>query len=252
VTDDRTGAPAPDDGPRLSEQFATAARRSALGHVQPGQTPTGADLMQAIGGVRGLVESILPGLMFLIVYVITKDVFWSVAAPAVVSVVFIVWRLVRREPVGSAIVGALGIAISAALALFTGQAKDNFVPGFLINAAGLLIMVVSLIARRPFIGIAAGFLIGSKKWRRDKAKVRVATIATFLWVGLFGARLAVELPLYVADATEGLAAAKLLMGVPLYAAVLWVTWLLLRAAWTKAPPATASAAAPSGPAPTAR
>jgi hypothetical protein len=48
---------------------------------------------------------------------------------------------------------------------------------------------------------------------------------------MFALRLAVELPLYFAQATQGLATMKLLLGVPLYAGVLWVTWLLMRVAY---------------------
>ena len=58
-------------------------------------------------------------------------------------------------------------------------------------------------------------------------------VATWCWVGLFAARLAFELPLYFAGQTELLGSVKLIMGVPLYAALLWVTWLLVRAAYAK-------------------
>ena len=44
--------------------------------------------------------------------------------------------------------------------------------------------------------------------------------------------LAVELPLYFTDQTSALATAKLLLGVPLYAIVLWITWLLVRSVWS--------------------
>jgi cation transporter-like permease len=74
-------------------------------------------------------------------------------------------------------------------------------------------------------------LLGDDDWRANPAKLRVAAIATVLWTALSALRLAVQLPLYLAGATEALAATKLVMGVPLYAALLWVTWLLVRTAW---------------------
>jgi hypothetical protein len=46
--------------------------------------------------------------------------------------------------------------------------------------------------------------------------------------------LAVQVPLYLAQATAALAATKLLMGVPLYAALLWLTWLMMRSALSAA------------------
>jgi hypothetical protein len=199
--------------------------------VTPGETPTAGALLAAIGGVRGLIESILPGLGFLVTYTITQNLVPSVLAPLGLAVVFIIVRVLTRQPVTTALAGALGIGISAALALLTGNANDNFVPGFFINAGVLLVMIVSLIARRPFVGVIVGLLLGDDDWRRNAAKMRVAAVATVLWATLSALRLAVQVPLYLAESTEALAATKLVMGVPLYAMLLWVTWLLVRTAW---------------------
>ncbi len=223
--------PADDAVPTFREAMSAAARRSGLGKVTPGETPTAGALLAAIGGVRGLVESILPGLGFLVTYTITHNLVPSVLAPLGLALVFIVVRVVTRQPATTALAGALGIGISAALALLTGNANDNFVPGFFINSGVVLVMIVSLIARRPFVGVIVGLLLGDDDWRRNPAKLRVATVATILWAALSAVRLAVQVPLYLAQSTEALAATKLLMGVPLYAALLWVTWLLVRTAW---------------------
>ena len=145
---------------------------------------------------------------------------------------FVIVRLVTKQPVTSAIAGALGIGISAALALWTGRAADNFLVGLIINGVLLVVMLVSIAVRRPFIGVLVGLLVGDPGWREDKAKYKVALVATVLWALLPALRLAVELPLYLADATDALAAAKLIMGVPLYAILLWVSWLLIRTAWS--------------------
>ena len=225
------GTPAEEAQPTFRDALSAAARNSGLGKVKPGETPTAGALLAAIGGVRGLIESILPGLGFLITYTVTQSLLPSVLAPLALAVVFIVVRIVMRQPVTTAIAGALGVGISAALALFTGNANDNFVPGFVINTVVLLIMVVSLIARRPFVGVIVGLLLNDDDWRKDPAKLRVAAIATILWAGLSALRLAVQVPIYFADIPGALAATKLVMGVPLYAALLWVTWLLVRTAW---------------------
>lgn len=223
--------PADEAIPTFREAMAAAAARSGLGRVTPGETPTGGALLAAVGGVRGLVESILPGLGFLVVYTITKNLVPSVVAPLVVAVVFIVIRIVTRQGLTTSIAGALLLGISAGLAIFTGNPSDSFVPGFFINGTVVLVIVISFIARRPFIGLVVGLLLNDDDWRKDPAKLRVATIASILWIGLFGLRLAVEVPLYLAHNPSALAATKLIMGVPLYAALLWVTWLLVRTAW---------------------
>ena len=221
-----------DPQPGLSELVTAAARKSSFGHVTPGEAPTAHALLGAIGGIRGLVESILPGLGFLIVFTITHAVLPSVLVPLALALIFIVICLVTRQPVTSAIAGALGIGVSAIIALVTGRAEDNFVPGFIINIVMVVVMLGSIAVRRPLIGVLTGFLVGDKTWRQDPAKVRVAYIATALWALLPALRLAVEIPLYLAHSADGLAAVKLVMGVPLYAILLWVTWLLIRSAWT--------------------
>ena len=217
--------------------FAAAARRSGLGKVAPGENPSGSALLAAMGGVRGLVESILPGLGFLVVYTITQQLLPSVLFPLGLAVIFVLVRVVARQPWTSAVAGVVGIALSAGLALLTGRAEDNFVFGFLINAAFLLALLISLAARWPLIGVIASLITGEgSTWRQDRAKVKVAVIATILWCGLFGLRLAVELPLYFAGNTQALATLKLILGVPLYAALLWVTWLLVRTAYARPEP----------------
>ncbi len=233
-------AAAPDESDRgdapaeasLSDVFAAAARRSGLGHVTPGQAPTASALLGAIGGVRGLVESILPGFLFLIVFTVTQELVPSVVAPTVIAIGFIAVRAVQRQPVVPAIAGAIGIGISAALALTTGRAEDNFVIGLTINAVMVAVMLVSIAVRRPLIGVVAGLLTNDEHWRADPAKRKVAFVATVLWAALPALRLIVQLPLYLAENAQGLAATKLIMGVPLYAILLWVTWLLVRSAWT--------------------
>jgi hypothetical protein len=219
----------------LSDALSSAARKSGIGQVVPGETPTAFALLTAIGGVRGIVESILPGLVFLIVYTLTQDLLPSVLIPVGVGVLFVALRLISRTTASSAIVGLFGIGASALLAIFSGRAVENFVLGFYINGAWIVALVVSLIARWPLIGVIVGLLRGEgSHWRDDKAKFRVAFIATILWIALFSTRLAVQMPLYFADEAQWLGGTKLIMGLPLYAAVLWITWLLVSAVYKPA------------------
>lgn len=227
-SDDHEAAPQPS----FSEAFSAAVKKAGIGQVTPGETPTANSLLKAIGGIRGLVESILPGLGFLVIYTITQQLLPSVIAPLVIAVIFIVVRVIGKSPVMPAVAGFLGVGISAVLALITGKPEDNFVPGLIINSVSIVVLLVSLAVRWPLIGLIAGALTGDiTGWKADRAKVKVVTVATWCWVGLFVLRLAVQAPLYFSGQTQWLASTKLLMGVPLYAMVLWVTWLLCRAAF---------------------
>ncbi len=151
-----------------------------------------------------------------------------------IAVGFIAVRAIQRQPVMPAITGAIGIALSAGLALLTGSAANNFLLGFVINGVAVVALVVSLLVRRPLIGVLVGLLTGDDHWRHDAAKLKVAYVTTVLWLLLSGLRLAVQVPLYLADLPDALAATKLLMGVPLYLGLLWVTWMLVRTAWQPA------------------
>jgi hypothetical protein len=242
MSDDRAGSPTP---PTFSEALSAAAQKSGFGQVTPGETPTAGALLGAMGGVRGIVESLLPGFVFVFVYAITQQTLPSVLIPAGIAVLFVLIRVLTRTPVVPALVGLLGIAVSAALAIFSGNAKENFVLGFWLNGAYVVALLVSLAVRWPVIGVIVGLLRGEgSAWRTDRAKYRVAFVTTVLWTCLFAARLAVQVPLYYADQTQLLGGAKLIMGLPLYAATLWVTWLLVRAVYAKG---AAAASAPDAP-----
>lgn len=222
-----------DAGAELRHALAQAAQRSGFGRVAPGERPTAQALWAAVGGVRGLVESLLPGFLFLVVYTITAEVTPSVLIPVAVAVVFVLVRAVTGSPMMPAVVGLVGIALSAGLALWSGRAEENFLLGFVINGVWLVALLVSLAVRRPLIGVITALLTGDHAWRDDPAKRTVLTVTTWLWVGLFSLRLGVQVPLYLAEQAAALAATKLLMGLPLYAAVLWVTWLMVRAVYAR-------------------
>jgi hypothetical protein len=214
-----------------SDRVAKALGESAFGTVRPGEAPTSEALWAAVGRTRGVIEALLPGIGFLVVYTLTQDLVWSVSAPLAVAVAFILARLVQKSPVMPAIAGLVGIAASAGVALWSGRPEDNFLLGFLVNGLWVVGLLISLAVRRPLVGVFAAVLVGDESWRSDPATRRVATSATWLWVGVFSARLAVQLPLYFAGQVSALALAKLMMGIPLYAAALWFTWLLMRAVY---------------------
>lgn len=217
---------------------AGEARRGGLSRAVEaglaGETATAKGLLDAIGGWRGIVESLLPATVYLVCFVITRDGQLSIIAPVVLSVSAILVHLVRREPVTAAISGLIGVIVCAAAVLLTGEGSSYFVPGFYINAAWIVAYSVSLIVGWPLIGLVLGFLRGSlTEWRRVPVLKHAAQLTSVLWLIVFSARLAVQLPLYFADragasgALEALGIARLVMGVPLFALAVLFTWLVL-------------------------
>lgn len=242
------GAGRPGGGELADEfgrQLAAAAERSGLGALARDERLSARDLVTAIGGVRGILEALLPGLVFLVVYssltsfarVDTQAALVPALAASVgLAVVFTVARLIGKGQPTQAVAGLVGVLASAGLALWTGRAEDNYVLGFWTNGAYALGLLISLLVRWPALGLIVGFLMNDGvAWRADRRKYRIAQFLTVVWIGLFVARLAVQLPFYFAGNVEALGATRLLMGVPLYALVLVFTWLVVRAAYPAKP-----------------
>jgi hypothetical protein len=225
-------APVPEEAeatPSFSESLSAAVRQSGFAQLKPGETPSGRALLGAIGGIRGIIESIVPGIAYLAIYLPTRNLLIAVLVPAFIALVFVVARAGARSSMSSAVTGAVLLAITAVLTLITGRAVNNFVPGILINAVFFVVMLASILARWPIIGLVVGLLFGDVTgWRADPVKRRILTIATWFWVALFAVRLIVEVPLYFADNVAALGVVRLVTSVPLYAVCLWATWLLVR------------------------
>lgn len=213
----------------LSEQIGAMAARSGY-DAMASNASTGRQMLAVMGGPRGIIEAVLPGLAFVLTFSLTQNLPLTLGISVGIAVAFTVWRLIERKPLMSALAGLAGVALSAILSLVTGRAEDNFLLGFWTNgvyAAGLL---VTVLIGWPAVGVISGFLTDlGTRWRQDKRLRRWFTILTLGWVGFFALRLVVQLPLYYAGAVAALGTAKLVMGVPLYAPALVGTWWVVRA-----------------------
>lgn len=214
----------------MEDSKPSPASRLGLHNDQGDLSITKQSVLGAVGGWIGVVESILPALIFVTTLAFTKQTLISVIAAATVSAIFLVIQVVRKKPVTQAVAGAIGIAISAFLPLRDGgHAADYFLQGFFTNAIYLAVLFVSVLVRWPIVGVLIGLLLGdTKSWRSDKTKLRRFQAATGIWIALFAGRLLVQVPLYFANQTELLGIFRIAMGVPLYAICIWFTWLLVR------------------------
>ena len=209
----------------FAELAQEMAAKSALVRKDNGHI----DLLAAAGGIRGIAESVLPGLVFLVVFTLTRNLAWSLAASVAVAVVFLVARLAQRTPLTQSLAGIAGVALSAVLAMTTGKAENFYLWGFLTNAGYILAMVISIAVRWPVLGLLFGYARNEGiRWRDQPERLRAYRVATWIIIGVLAARLAVQLPLYLAGQVDALGAMRLIMGVPLYALGLWVAWLLSR------------------------
>ncbi|MCR2811848.1 DUF3159 domain-containing protein [Microbacterium sp. zg.Y1090] len=239
--DDALEPPEPRASDVLGQALSGAARRAGLDPTD--DRPTGHVVWRAMGGWRGVLESVLPGLVFVVAYTLTIDratgeanLPLSLGLSVGLALVFTVVRLVQRTPPSAAIGGLIATAVAAGLALLTGRGEDNFIPGFITNAAYGTALLVSALIGWSLIGLAAGYLMGEgAAWRRDPRKRRVFFWLAIAWAMLFYARLAVQFPLYLAGDVATLGTLKLVMGLPLFAPLVAVTWLAARALYRRPP-----------------
>lgn len=183
-----------------------------------------------LGGRHGIAESGLPAIAFVTVYTLGGQRIAPAAWVAVgVAAVLTVIRLLRRETLQFALAGFAGVALAAFVADRTGRAEDFFLPGLLLNAGYAAAYLISIAVRWPLIGVFVETATGrGRAWRDDREKVRLYARASWIWVGVFSARLLVQLPLYAAGALVALGIARAAMGVPIFAIALWLTYLVLR------------------------
>jgi len=232
---------APSASELLGAALGGAAKRAGLDPSE--SAPTRHVVWAAMGGWRGILESVLPSLIFVVVFTATYDrttqtgnLWLSLGLSVGLAAVFTIIRLVTKSPPAAAIGGLIATAGAAALALWTGRGQDNFVLGFITNGAYGSAFLVSALIGWPLIGLAVGFLMNEgTRWRADKRKRRVFFWLSIAWAGLFALRLGVQLPLYFAGDVTALGTLKLIMGLPLFAPMVAVTWLAVRALYPPTP-----------------
>lgn len=200
----------------LSASMGANMRRTANGDV---------DILHAIGGWRGLVESSLPAVAFLVLFTVTKELNLSLIAALAAAGVFTLIRLVQGSKLVSALTGLVGVAICAFAAYRTGNASDYFVVGFWTNGVYILAYLLSMLVRWPLMGLIFAVIRGEAlTWRQNPVRLRQYMLATWIITVLMMLRLAVQVPLYFANNVEALGATRLIMGLPLYALGVWLAW----------------------------
>ena len=187
-------------------------------------------LDRAIGGWRGLFDSGAPTLVFVIVYLLQSDnLQFALWAALTVGVTIAVYRIIRKDSLQQVIAGLIGVGIAAGFSAWTGKAENFFLPGLLTNAAYGSAFLISILVRWPLFGVFLGFFTGTgTKWRTVTQYRRAASVATWIWVGMFFLRLTVQLPLYLTGAIGALGVMKVVMGWPLFLASAYFTYRLLQ------------------------
>lgn len=201
-------------------------------HPEPGApNDTGAEppiaiadaVREQLGGVRGMVESSLPLLVFVVVNIATtlKPALWAAVGSAVLVALY---RLIRRDSIRHAVNGLLAVGIAAFIAARTGRAADFYIVNILRNTGGALLFGVSVLVRRPLVGYVWRFVAEiPPDWRERPALVRTFSLVSLVWAAMFAIRAAVQIPLWIQNNADALGVVSVVLGWPLFGSALAVT-----------------------------
>jgi Protein of unknown function (DUF3159) len=207
----------------------TPAAESEARSVTADRTPA-ERVMAQLGGIRGMIYSSLPVLVF----VGTSRLLGlsaAVGAALGIGTLILLWRLIRRESAQPAVSGLIGVVVCALIAYMLGESKGYFLLGIWTSLLWAAVFAASILIRRPVVGYIWSWLGGhDRAWRNVRRAVYAFDIATLTWVLVFAARFVVQRLLYDSDHTGWLVVARISMGWPLTAASAVVTYLAIRMA----------------------
>ena len=203
---------------------------SATGGVTPeSRAVTEAALFQAFGGLRGMVETTVPGLVFVAIYTINHDIKSSGIAALALSVVLGVARLVQRDTLKHAFSGVFGVAFGAVFAMMSGNAKNFYLPGMLYTLGLAVAYIASAAAGFPLLGLILGPIFKENlSWRkRNPGRLRAYTKASWAWGLILLAKSAILFPLYWWGNATQLGWVKVALGIPPFLLSVYLTWIFL-------------------------
>lgn len=186
-------------------------------------------VLAAFGGKKGLIDSGIPSVVFLVVFNITHQLSNALFAAIAISAVFTIVRLARRDTVQHAMSGFIGVLICAWFAHRTGNASDLYIPKLLTNLGYGTLYLVGNLSGWPILGLMLGPILGENfTWRNHPERKRAYTRASWLWVAMFFTRIAVQYPIYRSGNVNLLGTVNLAMGYPLFIATAYGSWLVLK------------------------
>ena len=157
----------------------------------PGKELTAGALLAVFGGGKGLFDSSVPSVVFVLVRLFAS-LNGAIVASVVAGLLVVVLRSVRGESLQQAFSGFFALLLAVVISRSTGSGKGFFLPGILLTAGSGVAFGISLLARRPAIGLAlAGFDERFAAWRDEPLLLRACSRSTFVWMMSFFIRAAV-------------------------------------------------------------
>ena len=186
-------------------------------------------VLAAFGGKKGLIDSGIPSIIFLLVFNISHQLHTALVASVSISALLTIVRLAKRDTLQHALSGLVGALICAWFANRTGNPSDLYIPKLLTNLGYGTLYLVGNLSGWPILGLMLGPILGENlKWRNHPERKRAYTMASWLWVLMFFTRIAVQYPIYRSGNVNLLGTVNLAMGYPLFIATAYGSWMVLK------------------------
>jgi hypothetical protein len=186
-------------------------------------------VINALGGKKGLIDSGVPAVVFLIVFNVTKEVNTAIVAALSLSMVLAIVRLIMKDTIQHSVSGVIGVLICAYFANRSGNATDFYIPKLLTNLGYGTVYLIANLVGWPILGLVLGPLLGENlTWRKNPARKKMYIKASWIWVAMFFSRIAVQYPIYKSGNVNVLGTVNLAMGYPLFFAAAYFTWMVIK------------------------
>ena len=124
-------------------------------------------VLSAFGGTKGLVDSGIPSIIFLVAFNVTHHLHSALFASIATSAVLTIIRLIKRDTLQHALSGLVGVLICAWFANRTGNPSDVYIPKLLTNLGYGSLYLIGNLAGWPILGLMLGPILGENfKWRK--------------------------------------------------------------------------------------
>ena len=186
-------------------------------------------VLAAFGGKKGLIDSGIPSVIFLVVLNVTARLNTALFASIAISALLTIIRLAKRDTIQHSLSGFIGVLICAWFANRTGNASDVYLPKLLTNLGYGTVYLIANLVGWPVMGLVLGPILGENLlWRNHPERKRAYIMASWLWVAMFFTRIAVQYPIYRSGNVNLLGTVNLAMGYPLFIATAYGSWMILK------------------------
>ena len=162
-----------------------------------GEELTAQSFADAIGGVRGIIDSAVPATVFVLVRLVTGNLTTAIVVALASGLALAGLRTARGQSLQQVGSGFFGLVIAVVVARATGTGEGFFLPGIVLVAVSGVAFVVSLLLRRPAVGLALALLDPKYAgWAEHPRLFRACQLATAFWALTFFVRAVVSYSVY--------------------------------------------------------